>query len=235
MRASDAWLVYGTRHLEDVVALGAARERVVVAPLTALPPDRPIVARTAHGGPVRYLFVGRLIERKGVAALLEAFRHVRGGELWIAGDGPLRPLVDAASAADPRLRVLGHLEGDALSDLYASADVLVVPSLYEPWGLVVHEGLSHGLPVVTTHEVGAADDLIEDGANGALTPPGDVQALASAMNDVGGWTAERRERGAQRSVENLARCTLERAAAGFLHASALAVSHREVFPREHAP
>jgi glycosyltransferase involved in cell wall biosynthesis len=99
MRTSDAWLVYGTRHAKDVVELGADRERVVMAPITPLGPDPAIQRPAARAGAgTRYLFVGRLIERKGLDVLLDAFGRVGAGELWIAGDGPLRQMVDAAAA-----------------------------------------------------------------------------------------------------------------------------------------
>jgi len=173
MRTSDAWLVYGTRHAKDVVELGADRERVVMAPITPLGPDPAIQRPAARAGAgTRYLFVGRLIERKGLDVLLDAFGRVGAGELWIAGDGPLRQMVDAAAAQDTRIRVIGHAAGNALAQAYREADVLVVPSLYEPWGLVVHEGLAYGLPVIATDQVGAADDLVDPGVNGFIVPCG---------------------------------------------------------------
>ena len=51
-------------------------------------------------------------------------------------------------------------------------DALVLPSLYEPWGLVVHEGLAHGLPVIATDQVASADDLVESSVNGYVVPAG---------------------------------------------------------------
>lgn len=232
MRASDAWLVYGTRHVDDIIRLGAVRERVVVAPITPLLP-RPRVSDVSpppRDG-VRYLFAGRLIERKGVAVLLEAFRKVTGGELWIAGDGPLMPLVEDAAARDSRIRIIGHLAADALAEAYVQADVLVVPSLYEPWGLVVHEGLAYGLPVVTTDQVGAADDLIDAGVNGLVAGAGSAGALGDAMNTVAAWSREQRARAAQHSVDKLARCSVERGADGFLRASSAAMAHRHGRPK----
>ena len=104
--------------------------------------------------------------------LLEAFRRVDGGELWIVGDGPMREAVEAAASRDRRIRLLGHRDGEALAQAYRDAHILLVPSLYEPWGLVVHEGLAHGLPVITTDQVGAGDDLIESGTNGYVVPAG---------------------------------------------------------------
>jgi glycosyltransferase involved in cell wall biosynthesis len=226
MRSCDAWLVYGSRQARDVVELGADPERVVVAPVTALVPESPPAARPPADGKTRYLFVGRLIERKGLDVLLEAFARVDGGELRIAGDGPLREMVEAAAARDPRISLIGHVAGDALTGAYGDADVLVVPSLYEPWGLVVHEGLAHGLPVITTDQVGAADDLIERGVNGYVAAAGSAEELAEAMTAVARWTPRRRDEGSRRSAQRLVSVSVEQAAAGFVRGCTLAHQHR---------
>jgi glycosyltransferase involved in cell wall biosynthesis len=227
MRSSDAWLAYGSRHVRDLVALGADPARTVIAPITALAPDPPIQPHPpAAGEEPRYLFVGRLIERKGIDVLLEAFRNVRGGELRIVGDGPLREAVESAAANDPRIRLLGHRDGAALANAYREAHLLMVPSLYEAWGLVVHEGLAHGLPVIVTDQVGAGDDLIESGTNGYVVPAGSAQALADAMQALAGWAPEQWERAVKRSDEKLAACSIDRGVDGFIRGCALAVEHR---------
>jgi glycosyltransferase involved in cell wall biosynthesis len=227
MRSADAWLGYGTRHVRDLVALGADPVRTVAAPITALAPEPPTRPHPPTAGEQpRYLFVGRLIERKGIDVLLEAFRHVDGGELWIVGDGPLRGMVESAATGDPRIRLLGHRDGAGLASAYREAHLLIVPSLYEAWGLVVHEGLAHGLPVIVTDQVGAGDDLIESGTNGYVVPAGSAQALAEAMRAVAGWEPEQWERAAKRSDETLAACSIDRGVDGFIRGCALAVEHR---------
>jgi glycosyltransferase involved in cell wall biosynthesis len=227
MRASDAWLVYGSRQARDVVELGADPERVVVAPITPLVPEAPVRERVPEHGKLRYLFVGRLIERKGLDVLLEAFARVEGGELRIAGDGPLRPVVEAAAARDPRIRLTGHVAGEALARAYLDADVLVVPSLYEPWGLVVHEGLAYGLPVIATDEVGAAADLIERDVNGYVAAAGSAEELREAMTAIAQWAPERFEAGSRRSAALLTSFSIERGAEGFFRGCALAHEHRK--------
>jgi glycosyltransferase involved in cell wall biosynthesis len=227
MRSADAWLVYGTRHVRDVVELGADPDRTVIAPITALAPEPPMEAHPpAAGEEPRFLFVGRLIERKGIDVLLDAFRRVERGELLIVGDGPQRETVESAAARDPRIRLLGHRDGDALANAYREAHFLMVPSLYEPWGLVVHEGLAYGLPVITTDQVGAADDLIESSVNGYVVPAGSPQALAGAMRRAAKWVPEHWERAARRSDELLANCSIDRGVDGFIRGCALAVEHR---------
>jgi len=227
MRTADAWLVYGSRHRRDVVELGADPARVVVAPITPLAPEAALDgAGEQRAETTRFLFVGRLIERKGLDVLLEAFARVRGGALDIAGDGPLRPLVEAAAARDPRIRMVGHLAGDALTRAYRDADALVVPSLYEPWGLVVHEGLAHGLPVIATDQVGAADDLIDPDVNGYVVPAGSASGLVEAMHAMSAWTPDRVVEARRRSAQLLAPFSVERGADGFVRGCTLAVEHR---------
>ncbi len=227
MRSSDAWLAYGSRQARDVVALGADPARTVIAPITAVAPEPPTEPHPpATGEEFRYLFVGRLIERKGIDVLLEAFRQVRGGELRIVGDGPLRELVESAAAHDPRIRLLGYRDGAALANAFREAHLLIVPSLYEPWGLVVHEGLAHGLPVVVTDQVGAGDDLIDSGTNGYVVRAGSAHALAEVMRAVAGWPPEQWERAARRSSETLAACSIDRAVEGFIRGCSIAIEHR---------
>jgi glycosyltransferase involved in cell wall biosynthesis len=227
MRMSDAWLVYGSRHARDLVELGADPDRIVVAPITALVPEAPARERRPPDGTTRYLFVGRLIERKGLDVLVEAFGRVEDGELRIVGDGPLREMVEAAAARDPRIRLIGHAAGDELARAYRDADVLVVPSRYEAWGLVVHEGLAYGLPVVATDQVGAAGDLIEADVNGYVVAAGSAEELGQAMTAVARWTPARYEEAARCSAERLASFSVERGADGFVRGCSLALEHRQ--------
>lgn len=236
MGSADAWLAYGSRQARDLATLGADPDRTVIAPISAVVPESTVERHRNHAvAPTRYLYVGRLIETKGLDVLLEAFRQVEGGELWVAGDGPLRGMVDSAAAQDPRIRVVGYVEGDALADVYRQADVFVLPSLYEAWGLVVHEALAYGLPVIASDQVGAADDLIDPGTNGYVVRAGSPQPLAEAMRTMATWTDEQWERARRRSEETTAACTIDRAAEGFVRGCAMAIEHRRRRGRTNTP
>ena len=78
----------------------------------------------------------------------------------------------------------GYQRGDDLLLYYASADVFVVPSWYEPWGLVVNEAMAACLPVVATTAVGCVDDLVVHGENGYLVPPRAVDHLRDALQKL---------------------------------------------------
>jgi glycosyltransferase involved in cell wall biosynthesis len=228
-RLSDAWLAYGERSSTDLVRMGADPSRVVISPLVtpAGEIDSGVVSTHRRAREtIRYLFVGRLIERKGIDLLLDAFRELDSGELWIVGDGPLVGEVGRAARANSRIRPLGHLEGAALQDVYRQVDVLVLPSRYEVWGLVVNEAQAHGLPVVTTDQVGAAPDLIDAGVNGLVVPAGSAVALGRAMQEVARWNDQQRARCAERCRSKRETYSLERAVDGIVRACALALEYR---------
>jgi glycosyltransferase involved in cell wall biosynthesis len=235
-RSGDAWLAGGSRHARDVVRLGADPNRTVIAPLTALGPDPPLERSgfIVPGRP-RYLFVGRFIERKGIDVLLAAFRRVDRGELWLAGDGPLRPYVEDEAKGDSRIRILGYADDESLPELYRQADVLVVPSLFEPWGLVVHEGLAHGLPVIATDQVAAADDLVDSGVNGYVVPAGSQEALAGAMGSLAEWEPSHWREAAARTRETLPLFGIDPAADAFVRGCLLGLRHRRALTAPASP
>ena len=228
IKAADAWMAYGTRSALDLIRLGADPARTIIAPIVARIPERAtsVAAGRAPREPLCYLFVGRLIERKGVNVLLDAFQELEQGELWIAGDGPIRSELERAGRSNGRVRFLGHLEDQALHEVYSEADVLVVPSWYEPWGLVVNEALAHGIPVIATDQVGAADDLIEPAANGYVVPAGSSVDLAEAMNRIATWAWSDWQRSIEWSRHKLERWTVERAADAIVDACLLARDYR---------
>jgi glycosyltransferase involved in cell wall biosynthesis len=224
MRSGDAWLAWGRRAADDVVRLGATPARVVGAPQVALP----LPAADARRGrrDRALLYVGHLTERKGVPHLLEAMRRLPDTELWIAGDGPLRPEVEAAAARGLRVTLHGHLDPAGLAGLYARAAALVLPSLNDVWGLVVNEAVATGTPVVTTDQVAAADELVEHDVTGYVVPAADSDALADALVRVLGWDDRRRAAGARRGHELLAPFTFEAAAAAIATACEIGITWR---------
>jgi glycosyltransferase involved in cell wall biosynthesis len=182
---SDLCLAYGTRAAQELRRLGVAPTAIRRVP-NAAPRGERSTTRRRPNHPVRYLFVGQLIPRKGVPELLDAFSQLSEGELYVAGDGPLRPLVTQA-AESGRVTYLGQIDRPALQELYADSDVLVLPSHYEVWGLVINEALEHGLPVIATQAVGAVDDLVWNDLNGYITRTGHVAELRDAMARIAGW------------------------------------------------
>lgn len=132
------------------------------------------------------VFVGKLIDVKRPFDLLLALKALRkqGVNAWglVAGDGPLRaPLTEQAQEWGIPMVFMGFCNQSELPKVYASADVLCLPSASETWGLVVNEALACGTPVVVSDAVGCAPDLVTEGKTGAVYPVGDVGALANAL------------------------------------------------------
>jgi glycosyltransferase involved in cell wall biosynthesis len=135
------------------------------------------------------LFVGRLIPLKGVADLLEAFLAAHEDlpevDLLICGDGPLRdPLCRrAGDLLGKRIHVPGFMQPDDVARCFGIANVSVVPSTRDAWGLVVNEAMAAGVPVVSTSCVGAAADLVVDCRTGRLIPRGNAGRLAEVLRE----------------------------------------------------
>jgi glycogen synthase len=141
------------------------------------------------GGPL-VAFVGRLVYEKGVHDLLRAVPRLRrrhpGIRLVVAGSGPHEEAL-RAQARRMRLgrsvRFTGFLADDELTALAAAADCVVVPSIYEPFGLVALEAAAAGTPLVAA-DVGGLRELIQHGVTGMRFAPGDVGALAEAVSTL---------------------------------------------------
>lgn len=159
---------------------GVDMDKVRVVPRAApeIDPGWRLVARTR---PPLVLFAGSVSIRKGAHLLLDAWRMLnatQGAELLLAGQWLLPEAWRRSLPAG--VRVVPWLTRAELRDAYQRATVLVLPSLFDGFGLVVTEALAHGLPVITTHSTGAAD-LIEDGRNGWVIETGNVAALAERI------------------------------------------------------
>jgi glycosyltransferase involved in cell wall biosynthesis len=126
----------------------------------------------------------RLIQQKGLGYLIEAMKDV-DADLVVFGRGPLHRLLEAkARLLRARVHfVTQRLEEDELPLLYKSADLFVMPSLYDPCPVALLEGMSSGLPAVVT-AVGGQKELIQSGRNGLVVPPRDPGSLSSAINTL---------------------------------------------------
>ena len=189
---------------------------------------KPRLTRMEAGERV-FLFSGSLIERKGVDILARAFvrltREAPNVKLKIAGDGKLRPLITRiVGPVSEKVEFLGFKEWDALPELYASADVLCVPSRYDGWGLVVPEGLASGLPVIATDRMGAALEFIRTRENGWLIPAGDEDAILRAMREAARLPQEELVQMGQRVQESVTDHTLAHGVERFVRYAGEAVN-----------
>lgn len=188
--------------LRDAVVEIAPSLAVEVAPMGV---DTRLFAPTAEltgpdpwpqGVGLRLLFVGRLVEKKGVAVLLAALAKGREEDhrLVVAGDGPLRRQLEVQVrdlGLGERVRFLGAIPHRSLPPLYASADLFVGPSITaedgdsEGLGLVFAEALSSGTPVVAS-DLAAIRDVVRDAETGITFPAGDADALAESIRRLAG-------------------------------------------------
>ncbi len=156
--------------------------RVELLPYSIAPERyQPRVGERAPG-PVRFLFAGQYIERKGVPELLDAFRGFAATEasLTLAGTGPLAGAVAAAARAQPQLVDAGFVPPDELPALFARSDVFVLPSRFDGWAVVVGEAMASGLAIIGTRETGAAAELVVEGVSGHFCAT-DARSIATAM------------------------------------------------------
>jgi glycosyltransferase involved in cell wall biosynthesis len=161
---------------------GPPKKIVVIPPPVALPPLR---NDPPHGETCRLLFVGADFQRKGGDILLNAYREVKQKipqvELLIVGP-PQRVLKEPAAG----VRCITWLPMEQLhKEIFPKADMFVLPSHAEGYGMSVLEAMAHAIPVVAS-SVGALPEIIRDGVDGYLVPPGDVTSLRDAILALAG-------------------------------------------------
>ncbi len=181
------FIVAGSQGVERLRGLGVDPARVEVALQSAdLAPFRDLDRRPRPNGPVRVLFVGRLVPDKNLGLLLEAWAaagFAEGeAELEVRGGGPLEG--DLRAQAE-RLGVPASFAGYAspaeLPAAYAGADLLALVSTYEPFGVTVREAAAAGLPLICSRRAGAAGDVAVEGENALLVDPGSVSEISAAL------------------------------------------------------
>ena len=159
---------------------GYPADRIVVKPNSVPDPGyRPDPTSDER----RVVFAGRLIDIKGVRTLLDAWQRTPTGmTLVIAGDGELRPLVEERAAADPSIRFVGWVEEQEVTDLMASAELVVVPSQwYEGAPLVILRSLGVGTPVLVSDLENLSTEVLEDEV-GWTFAVGDSTSLAGQLS-----------------------------------------------------
>lgn len=138
---------------------------------------------------VRFLFVGALVERKGVMPMLEGWKRFietgGDGELVLVGDGPLRGDVEKfiADGYLSSVRLVGSLPYQSVRDHYLSSDVFILPTMQDLFSLVVTEAMAFGLPVITTIFNGACE-LVVPGENGLIIDPTSYDDIVRAFSEM---------------------------------------------------
>ena len=226
---ADAALVAGTPQAAYLQSLGMPAAR------TFRPVD---VVDNAHfrdgaeearrPGSPSFLSVNRLVARKGVEVLIEAYRRYRQRvaapwPLVLVGDGPERAALAAHGVEG--VTWAGALQIDALPAAYGQAACYVHPARIDPWGLVVNEAMAAGLPVLVSTGAGCAPDLVQ--GNGWTFPPDDPDALADRLVQVSALSPAARAALGRRSQAIIAGYTPEAFADGLWSAANAGLPHAD--------
>jgi glycosyltransferase involved in cell wall biosynthesis len=202
MGKCDGFVVPGKSSQKYLESFGISPQRIFTAPNAV---DNDLFGRAAdnfrgNGAKCRaelklpprfFLFVGRLTVDKGVFDLLRSYGtlspelRARVG-LVFAGDGPARAELERRSENLTPGSVLfpGFIHREKLANYYALAEVFVLPTHTDTWGLVVNEAMACGLPIICTDVAGCVADLVEDGWNGRLVPARSVEQLSRALEQL---------------------------------------------------
>ena len=148
--------------------------------------DKPVTSR-----PKAFLYLGRLVRVKGVEQLIRAYRGYReqSKDPWglkIAGNGELCYMVKGI----PGVEYLGFVQPGELPRVVQQARCFILPSIWEPWGVVIHEAAAAGLPIIATYRCGAVSSFLRDGVNGFIVPPRSERIMDAMLKVVNSSDAE---------------------------------------------
>lgn len=187
LKSVKAWITVSDFMRQKVVAAGALPDSRVNAlrhswnPM----PQAPVAEDVGY-----YLFLGRLVESKGVLPLLDAWDQLRAqlGErtplLYIAGEGPLDHSVQMRVRTNPYIGFLGHVGGETKREALRRCRAVIVPSTWwEPLGLVVYEAYDYAKPVLAARS-GGLTEIVQNGVTGLQHEPGDVAGLVRDVLEI---------------------------------------------------
>lgn len=243
VRRCDAALVGGPTHRDYLEDLGMPADRVALgynavdnAHYAHLAQRARQAEASRRGLPERpyFLTVARFAPEKNLERLIWSFARYRqdaaadsAWDLALCGGGELAPRIVAAvraSGCSLSVHTPGFLQADALARWYAHASAFVLPSLSEPWGLVVNEAAACGLPLLVSERAGCAPTLVPHpaGTTGRRFDPSDDEALTADLAWMAGLSVEERQEMGHMAREVVAEWGPERFAQGFLEALDLA-------------
>lgn len=133
--------------------------------------------------PRKFIYVGRYVVHKGIQDLWAAFSELQSEqpndwELWCLGAGPVEPL------QHPKIKHFGFIQPADLERFIKDTGVFILPSHFEPWGVVVHEFAAAGFPIICSDKVGARITFVENNLNGYIYASGNKNELKAAMRKM---------------------------------------------------
>jgi glycosyltransferase involved in cell wall biosynthesis len=231
-RHCDAFVACSSKAVDYLRCKGIADRKIFRSAQAVFDINRSPASDSGRCGKdiITILTVAYLEDRKGIDHLIKAFKALdnAGTELIIAGDGKIRRQLESMAEGHNNIIFKGHVDGDEKRYLYETADIFVLPSRFETWGLVVNEAMHYGLPVIITEAMGSTD-LID--GNGMVVPAGDSAALVNAMKILA-ESRETRSRMSRRSLEIIGSVDLNAVTEPFINAIGHASGNKPCFWRE---
>lgn len=199
-RTQKIW-AYGTRAKEYLIKLGATAEQIEILWNTCdvdfflqqsdQLDKQDLRQKYKLEGKIVLFFNGQLIERKGVFELIDGFKLAleQNPQLFLLmlGQGQaeeaLKQKIAVLNLTD-QVKLLGHQEYEQLSKYYKMADIFILPSKEEVWGLVINEAMCFNLPIITSKMTGASADLVQHGQNGYVLPNISAKEIQQAIQFV---------------------------------------------------
>lgn len=219
IKRAAAFVASSTASREAQIAYGADEKKCFLSYLT-VDIHKYLQEKTDYGGR-QLLYVGSLIQRKGLDLLLPALAQTPEDiRLVIVGEGQEKTaLLEQAEklGISNRIEFRGYVEGEALRALYHTSDIFVLPTREDCFGLVILEAMCASLPVISSKYADGAVDLIADGENGRIVDPEDTDAFAAVIADAFA-DEERLARMGKRSYERAQEFAFDRVAEGCVEA-----------------
>lgn len=181
IKFSDGFFTIGSRATEYLIEKEVSENKISssinIMPLELLPKPKTKVKRDGK----TILYIGYLNKRKGVDKLIKVFKDIsdKNVRLIIAGSGPMGKSLRNLAQKDSRIKFYDYVEGLEKANLYASADIFVLPTLNDVWGLTINEAIHYGLVVICSDAAGAIE--IIDSKTGMVIPANDEIALSKAI------------------------------------------------------
>lgn len=227
---ANLWLSTGRYTTEYLVHYGAKKDCITDYPFSSLyekdilpamiPQTEKQALRSELGISEKHMIlaIGQFIHRKGFDVLMHAAQNVHEdmGIYIVGGEATEEYLTLREKLGLKNVHFLGFQKKECLAQFYKAADLFVLPTREDIWGLVINEAMAYGLPVITTDRCVAGMELIENGVNGYIVPVEDADALAQKINAVLGSDMERMGRN---SLEKIRPYTIEN----------MALTHAKIF------
>ena len=186
IKRAAAFVASSTASRQAQIAYGADEKKCFISYLT-VDIQKYLQKKTEYGGR-ELLYVGSLIQRKGLDLLFPALAQTREDIcLMIVGEGQEKEaLMEQAKklGITSRIRFLGYVEGEPLRELYHNADVFILPTREDCFGLVILEAMCASLPVISSKYADGAFDLVQEGENGCIIDPEDTAAFAAKIDQI---------------------------------------------------